>query len=93
MLSMTPVALYHGPNPFSDEPILVGRLICTDAKRDARLEHLVITANLPPAWERVLTAKADVSELLGPMAAPEDLIAGVLQQIAGTAIADKEVPA
>jgi len=32
MLSLTPIALYHGPNPFSDESILVGRLICTDAE-------------------------------------------------------------
>lgn len=26
MLSLSPVALYHGPNPYSDEPVLVGRL-------------------------------------------------------------------
>jgi len=59
----------------------------------AQVDHLVIAAKLAPAWERVLTAKADVSELPGPIASPEDLIAGVLQQIAGNAIADKEVPA
>lgn len=59
----------------------------------ARVDHLMIAANLPPAWERVLTAKADAYVLPGPMALPEDLIAAVLQQIGGRAAADNEVPA
>jgi len=53
----------------------------------ARADHLVIAANLPLAWERVLAAKADVTELPGPIALPEDLIAGLLQQIGGRATA------
>lgn len=57
----------------------------------AQVDHLVIAANLPPVWERVLTAKADVTRFSGPIASPDDLIAGVLQQIDGHATAENEV--
>lgn len=30
MLTLSTMALYHGPNPFSEEPVLVSRLACAD---------------------------------------------------------------
>jgi hypothetical protein len=51
----------------------------------ARVDHLVISPNLPPAWERVLTARADVCEQLVEVVSLEDFIEEVLQQIAGNA--------
>jgi cyanophycin synthetase len=32
MLTLSTVALYHGPNPFSEDPVLVSRLVCTDGE-------------------------------------------------------------
>lgn len=32
MLKLSTVALYHGPNPFSEDPVLVSRLTCADGK-------------------------------------------------------------
>jgi len=57
----------------------------------ARVDHLVIAANLPPVWERVLTAKTDVTEVPGPSASPDELVAKVLQQIGARAKANNEV--
>lgn len=32
MLSISPLALYHGPNQFSADPVLVANLVCNDAQ-------------------------------------------------------------
>lgn len=59
----------------------------------ARLDHLVIAASLPLAWERVLSKKAGVTELPGPIALPEDLIASVLAQTSSHEAQRNGVPA
>lgn len=58
-----------------------------------QVDHLVMSANLPPAWERVLRTKAGVTEMPGPIASPEELISGVLQHIVSNAVTDNEFSA
>lgn len=68
----------------------VGRAILFASDRDilrlgmpvAKVDHLVLAARLPVAWQQVLMSRASVAEAPGPIAEPEDLIEGLMLRFA-----------
>lgn len=48
----------------------------------AQVDHLVLAASLPAAWQLLLSLRTSVGEFPGPIAEPEDLIQGLMGQLA-----------
>lgn len=52
----------------------------------AKVDHLVLAAHLPAAWEQVLSLTSALAETPGPIEEPEDLIEGLLARLADHAL-------